>query len=307
MLFAVPEIKLVLPQALYPFLRSEIFVERLAAEDSVLEPLTKAIRAGGKRVRPILCYLAGGLSDISPEKLVDMACIVEWAHTASLLHDDVIDGSATRRGERAAWTELGVPRAILGGDFLLASLVERALEIGTPRAGTEMLSVIKAMVTGEFLQASLIEKKSYTKGELERVYFLKTGVLFQWAMQSPFYARTVENPQLQRAQAEFGRKLALVFQRRDDVLDAPEERGAVNAVLLRASELQGCSPFEPSFSSSCFAQAQEEVTLEVRAELARLEDDLNKLWKLIPKSKQPSPYQSECLEAIFSVVRHLAI
>jgi len=267
---------LTLPAAIRPFLAPENFVPDASRVARVMGEVEAITKDGGKRLRPILCYLAGGTLGVEPNEIVPMACIAEWAHTASLVHDDIIDNSDTRRGKRSTHKKIGTKKAILVGDWLLARLVRLAMKTGQPEAADGMLKVIEGMVEGEFLQDELISREQYTLAEYEQVSFLKTGLLFAWAMKTPFLFRPSSSPELLSRFEAFGRKLAFIFQKRDDWDDA-DQPGEINAVFLHASRIEQCSPLSTCFRADTVQTAAGIVKEEIQWEVGDWLSDLKSL------------------------------
>lgn len=293
-----PPLPFPIPEAIRPYLAPERF--HVDSEDGVeLTPIVdRALLQGGKRIRPLLCYLSGGLAGVGPERLAPLACIAEWAHGASLMHDDVIDGSPERRGRPSLWRLTSVKKAVLLGDWLLARLVRLALRTA-PDSADGILKVIQGMVEGEFLQDSLLTQGRYDEADWERVAFLKTGLLFQWATRSPAVVAGLPEGIVDRFEA-FGRKLALIFQKRDDLEDA-DERGEINAVLLRAAGRAGGSPLAAEFPATAISAARGEVAAELRVELGEWKESLRRLANEIASRNGSAAYAEQCLQSLLII------
>lgn len=301
------------PEAIAQRLAPQNFRPETAQVAQIIEPVEASIAAGGKRLRPILCYLAGGVAGIDPDRTAPMACIAEWAHTASLMHDDIIDQSHERRGRPATWRLVGTKKAILLGDWLLSRLVRLSLEAGSPEAGTGMLEVIEGMVEGEFLQDSLLQRGNYSASDWDQVAFLKTGLLFQWALRSPLLLEKRDNDPLLRRFEAFGRQLGTTFQKRDDVEDAGEV-GEINAVLLEAARLDSCSPLATCFTASSLRSAKATIRQEIHLEVEILSSqliDIAEIGQARSRKEEWHPdrvqFQTSCLSTLQQIAQMLRI
>lgn len=181
--------------------------------------LTQVLSRGGKRLRPAISLLAGGFGDYDADNQIPLAASIELLHTATLVHDDVIDASATRRGEATANASFGNPASVMLGDYMFAhaaELVARTGHIGVIRLFAETLMV---MAKGELAQdVSAYDSASGTMRDYYVRIFGKTASLFATAgaggaMMGGCRAETVE------ALREYGRSVGMAFQIVDDILD----------------------------------------------------------------------------------------
>ncbi len=181
--------------------------------------LTQVLARGGKRLRPAIALLAGGFGDYNADHQIPLAASIELLHTATLVHDDVIDASDTRRGEATANASFGNPASVMLGDYMFAhaaELVARTGHIGVIRLFAETLMV---MAKGELAQD--VSAYDSASGTL-RDYYLrihgKTASLFATAgaggaMMAGCRSETIE------ALREYGRSVGMAFQIIDDILD----------------------------------------------------------------------------------------
>ena len=183
----------------------------------VTDIATYLIAGGGKRIRPMLLLLsAKALGSNSPSRL-RLGAVVEMLHTATLVHDDIIDDAATRRGRPSSNTTWGNAKCVLAGDWLYMQAFSAALEERNFHVLDLLISLTQQMVEGELLQMQklghLINEEEYFD-----LIFRKTACLFKVSMQLGA-AITSANPDLESQLAEYGRNLGLAFQIVDDVLD----------------------------------------------------------------------------------------
>ncbi len=176
------------------------------------------ISSGGKRLRPILTLAMAQLVDYRGDGHVRLAAAVEFMHTATLLHDDVVDESEMRRGKLAARMLWGNEASVLVGDFLLGQAFKMMVEVGSLRA-LEILSAAAAVIAeGEVMQLAAAKNTSTTEDEYVAVIRAKTAELFAAACEvGPALA---SRPRAEQAACRsFGMNLGIAFQLVDDALD----------------------------------------------------------------------------------------
>ncbi len=176
------------------------------------------ISSGGKRLRPMLTLATANLSGYRGEGHVKLAASVEFMHTATLLHDDVVDESDMRRGKLAARMLWGNEASVLVGDFLLGQAFKMMVEAGSLPA-LDVLSTAAAVIAeGEVMQLSAAKNTSTTEDEYLAVIRAKTAALFAAACEvGPIVA---ERPREERAACRsYGMNLGIAFQLVDDALD----------------------------------------------------------------------------------------
>ncbi|GAB5099047.1 polyprenyl synthetase family protein [Caballeronia sp. LP006] len=207
---------------------NRVIRQRLASEVMLINQISEyIIGAGGKRLRPALLLLvAGALGDTTGHRH-ELAAVVEFIHTATLLHDDVVDESDLRRGRKTANALFGNAASVLVGDFLYSRSFEMMVTVGKMRV-MEILSVATNVISeGEVLQLLNMHDPDVDEARYMQVIRYKTAKLFEAAAQlgavlSGSDART------EAAAAEFGRRIGTAFQIMDDWLDytgTPESMG----------------------------------------------------------------------------------
>src|SRR6202790_4068986 len=176
------------------------------------------ISSGGKRLRPMLTLAMAVLTGYPGDGHVKLAAAVEFMHTATLLHDDVVDESDMRRGKLAARMLWGNEASVLVGDFLLGQAFKMMVEVGSLRA-LEILSAAAAVIAeGEVMQLSAAKNTATTEDEYLAVIRAKTAELFAAACEvGPILA---QRPKAEIAACRsFGMNLGVAFQLVDDALD----------------------------------------------------------------------------------------
>jgi octaprenyl-diphosphate synthase len=175
--------------------------------------------SGGKGFRGKLVRIVGGSIGISSTAEELLVQTIEFIHNASLLHDDLIDRSALRRGKTAAWLKYTPEYSVLAGDYLLARVMVNLSGYGNIRLVQYTAEMISDLLEGEWLQDSLVGDFDVKVPELDRVHNLKTASLFKWCLRAPFIAVDKNDPELHQSLDEMGSLLGQLFQRSDDLLD----------------------------------------------------------------------------------------
>ncbi|MGE5554009.1 MAG: polyprenyl synthetase family protein [Betaproteobacteria bacterium] len=190
----------------------------LGGEESTRQLLAGSLRQGGKRIRPILVFLAGEATGLPAVEAVDVAAAAELIHTASLLHDDVVDRAATRRGQPTLHSVWGNRLAVLGGDFILAQALQLLLGTGDIQLLNSMIATVAAMGEGEILQIFHLFDVHTTEADyLDRIR-RKTAVLM--ACSSEMGAQLAgAPPAVVQALRTYGMAVGMAFQVVDDLLD----------------------------------------------------------------------------------------
>jgi octaprenyl-diphosphate synthase len=176
------------------------------------------ITSGGKRLRPMLTLAMARLVNYSGDGHVKLAAAVEFMHTATLLHDDVVDESEMRRGKLAARMLWGNEASVLVGDFLLGQAFKMMVEVGSLRALDILSTAAVVIAEGEVMQLSAAKNTATTEDEYLAVVRAKTAELFAAACEvGP--ALTARSKDEQAACRSFGMNLGVAFQLVDDALD----------------------------------------------------------------------------------------
>ena len=174
--------------------------------------------SGGKRMRPALVLLGSELCGYTGPRRIHVGAAVELLHTATLLHDDVVDMSQLRRGQPSVNAVWGNRRAVLGGDFLYARASSMIVEDGDQGILWIFADTIRSMAEGELLQLERSFDPSVTETHYFSVIERKSAVLLSAATEAGAILGGVTRAERRRL-ADFGRELGLAFQLRDDALD----------------------------------------------------------------------------------------
>ena len=176
------------------------------------------INSGGKRLRPQLTGMAARAAGYSADLHLQLAAVVEFIHTATLLHDDVVDSSDLRRGEKTANALFGNEAAVLVGDFLYSRAFEMMVEVDSMRVMDILSKTTNVIAEGEVMQLLNIHDADTTEARYLEVIHSKTAKLFEAATQLGAVLAGLPAEQ-EQALAAYGMHLGTAFQLIDDVLD----------------------------------------------------------------------------------------
>ena len=176
------------------------------------------ISAGGKRLRPVLLLLCCGALGFEGEQRFNLAAVVEFIHTATLLHDDVVDDSALRRGSPTANAAFGNPASVLVGDFLYSRAFQMMVDAQSMRIMEVLADATNVIAEGEVMQLMNMHNAQLTEADYVQVIRSKTAKLFE-ASARVGAILSGASPELEAACAEYGQALGTAFQVIDDVLD----------------------------------------------------------------------------------------
>jgi len=196
-----------------------LILARMQSPVSVIPLLAEhLIAAGGKRLRPLLTVGAARLAGGRGDAALKLAAAVEFIHTATLLHDDVVDSSQLRRGRVAAHLIWGAPSSVLVGDFLFARAFELMVETGSLQALEILARASRVIAEGEVLQLTRAHDLKLSQATYLEIIGAKTAELFAAAAEAGAVSAGADDRRAAALRA-FGHSLGLAFQLADDALD----------------------------------------------------------------------------------------
>ena len=197
----------------------QVIRHRLQSEVPLVSQVSEyLVAAGGKRLRPALLLLMCGALGFNGSHRLNLAAVVEFIHTATLLHDDVVDDSTLRRGRATANAAFGNPASVLVGDFLYSRAFQMMVEVGDMRVMQTLSEATNVIAEGEVLQLMNMHDASLSEDSYLRVIRSKTAKLFEASARlAALLAQSP--PALENACAEYGQALGTAFQVIDDLLD----------------------------------------------------------------------------------------
>lgn len=196
-----------------------VIARRLESEVPLIGQVSRyIIAAGGKRLRPALLLLTSGALGFSGTQRFNLAAVVEFIHTATLLHDDVVDDSALRRGNATANETFGNPASVLVGDFLYSRAFQMMVDAQDMRVMEVLAEATNVIAEGEVLQLMNMHNASLDEAGYIRVIRSKTAKLFESSARvGALLAGCTKD--MEEACATYGQALGTAFQVIDDVLD----------------------------------------------------------------------------------------
>ncbi|GLP97351.1 octaprenyl diphosphate synthase [Paraferrimonas sedimenticola] len=198
---------------------NQLIIEQLQSDVALINQLSfYIISSGGKRMRPMLCTLAANAMGYDGDKHYKLAAIVEFIHTSTLLHDDVVDESTLRRGRETANALFGNSASVLVGDFLYTRAFQLMTELESLEILSELAKTTNILAEGEVLQLMNCNDPDTTEESYMRVIYCKTAKLFEACTRLGGMLGGA-NIEEQKALADFGTYLGTAFQLADDLLD----------------------------------------------------------------------------------------
>ncbi len=196
-----------------------VIAQRLASNVPLVGQISQyIIAAGGKRLRPALLLLVAGALNCQDSQRFNLAAVVEFIHTATLLHDDVVDASTMRRGRATANETFGNPASVLVGDFLYSRAFQMMVDAGQMRIMEILADATNVIAEGEVMQLINMHDASLDENAYLQVIRSKTAKLFEASSRLAAVLAGSDTAQ-EEACATYGQALGTAFQIIDDVLD----------------------------------------------------------------------------------------
>lgn len=196
-----------------------VILEQLSTDVQLINQLGYYIvSGGGKRIRPIIAVLSARALDYQGDAHITLAALIEFIHTATLLHDDVVDESDMRRGKATANAAFGNAASVLVGDFIYTRAFQMMTRLGSLKVLEVMSEAVNVIAEGEVLQLMNVNDPDITEESYMRVIYSKTARLFEAASQCAGILAGA-TPEQEQALQDYGRYLGTAFQLIDDLLD----------------------------------------------------------------------------------------
>ncbi|KZZ81617.1 octaprenyl diphosphate synthase, partial [Oleiphilus sp. HI0133] len=198
---------------------NSLIIEQLSSRVPLVEKIAQYIvESGGKRMRPLVTLLTAKALGKSDQDTIKLASIIEFLHTATLLHDDVVDTSDLRRGKATANANWGNAPSVLVGDFLYSRAFQMMVEIGNMGVMSVLANATNVIAEGEVFQLMNAKNPDISEEQYFDVIEYKTAMLFVAASHGAAKLGSASDTQ-QQAAKDFGLQLGLAFQLVDDILD----------------------------------------------------------------------------------------
>jgi octaprenyl-diphosphate synthase len=259
----------------------QVIVERLASDVVLVNQISQyIIGAGGKRLRPLSVLLAARACGYDGDQHVEAAAIIEFIHTATLLHDDVVDGSQMRRGRDTANHVFGNQASVLVGDYLYSRSFQMMVGLDDLRIQGVMADATNTIAMGEVLQLMNAHDPDTTEERYFEVIYRKTAKLFEAGAQMAAILADA-GPAIEQAMVAYGRHLGTAFQLVDDALDYRADREALGKNL--GDDLAEGKPTLPLIYALGQAAPEQAARLRAAIEDGGL-DDLDAITQTIESS-----------------------
>ncbi|MGB4334061.1 MAG: polyprenyl synthetase family protein [Chromatiaceae bacterium] len=197
----------------------DLILRRLQSDVALINQIGHYIvNSGGKRLRPLGVLLSARACGYLGDRHIDLAAVIEFIHTATLLHDDVVDGSDQRRHRNTANAVWGNAASVLVGDFLYSRSFEMMVDVGSMRVMDILSHATSRISEGEVLQLLNCNDADTTEARYMEVIERKTATLFQAGTRIGAVLADAR-PEIETAMADYGRHLGVAFQLVDDALD----------------------------------------------------------------------------------------
>lgn len=197
----------------------DLIVRSLESDVALVSQVSEYIvMSGGKRLRPLIVLLAARALGYKGDQHVRAATIIEFIHTATLLHDDVVDSSSRRRGQDSANTVFGNQASVLVGDFLYSRAFQMMVDVGEMRIMRILADATNTIAAGEVMQLMNVHDPDTTEDDYRQVIYRKTARLFE-AGALIAAVLSGKGGQIESSMVKYGRHLGTAFQLVDDALD----------------------------------------------------------------------------------------
>jgi len=206
----------------------------LYAESEFKEPLKYALN-GGKRIRPIILLLASECVGETDDNTFAAACAIEFLHTESVIHDDIIDNETLRRQKDPFHIKYGYNTSVLTGDFVLGLILNIASRINNPRVTKNLATTAMMMSEGEVLEGRLETSEDVTFDDYLKVIEYKTATAFETASRLGAIISGGSDEEIESL-ADYGKNIGIAYQIRDDLLDWQNEDKLFNLLIKKSSD-----------------------------------------------------------------------
>ena len=207
---------------------------KLFNDSEFIEPLKYSLE-GGKRIRPIILVLSAASVGKVDENAYSAACAVEFLHTESVIHDDIIDEETLRRRKDPFHIKFGYNTAILTGDFVLGLILNISSRLNNPRITKDLATTAMLMSEGEVLEGRLGTSEDITFDDYLKVIEYKTSTAFEVAARLGAILGGGTEEQIE-ALTEYGKNIGIAYQIKDDLIDWKNEEKLFNLLIKKSND-----------------------------------------------------------------------
>ena len=206
----------------------------LYSESEFKEPLKYALY-GGKRIRPIILLLSSECAGKIDDNTLAAACAIEFLHTESVIHDDIIDNETLRRQKDPFHIKYGYNTSVLTGDFVLGLILNIASRINNPRVTKNLATTAMMMSEGEMIEGRLETSEDVTFDDYIKVIEYKTAIAFETASRLGAIISGASENEIESL-ADYGKNIGIAYQIRDDLHDWQNEDKLFNLLIKKSSD-----------------------------------------------------------------------
>ena len=278
--------------------------KELASEKIIQEIYEYIFNSEGKKTRALLCLLASKSKDIKSNSRINLASIIELLHTATLVHDDVVDESERRRGTKSVnqvWTN---SYSVLMGDFIYSKAFILMVKLGIPAVLDELAKATNDIARGEIIQLELFEKKQLIElKDLLKVSYLKTGRLFEASAKTGAMLACRSAEEI-KTFGLLGKALGTAFQIQDDILDYEALKLDTGKPALKDFK-EGKITFPLYFALQQANTKDKNFIIGQLGQSKILKKDQNKIYQLIQNDKTQKEINALLEKYTKETLRHL--
>jgi len=206
----------------------------LYSESEFKEPIKYALY-GGKRIRPIILLISSECAGKIDDNTLAAACAIEFLHTESVIHDDIIDNETLRRQKDPFYIKYGYNTSVLTGDFVLGLILNIASRINNPRVTKNLATTAMMMSEGEIIEGRLETSEDVTLDDYIKVIEYKTAIAFETATRLGAIISGGTEKEIE-ALANYGKNIGIAYQIRDDLHDWQNEDKLFNLLIKKSSD-----------------------------------------------------------------------
>ena len=278
--------------------------KELSNEKIIQEIYEYIFNVKGKKTRALLCLLASKSSDIKPKNRIALASIIELLHTATLVHDDVVDDSERRRGTESVnqvWTN---SYSVLMGDFIYSKAFILMVKIGISSILDELAKATNDIARGEIIQLELFgNKQPISLDDLLKVSYLKTGRLFEASAKTGAMLACKPKEEI-KIFGQLGKALGIAFQIQDDILDYEAFKLDIGKPALKDFR-EGKITFPLYFALQNANKKNRRFLLDRLGQSKLLKKDQNTVYQLIQDDKTQKEINALLDKYIKETLKHL--
>jgi len=278
--------------------------KELASEKIIQEIYEYIFNSEGKKTRALLCLLASKSKDIKSNSRINLASIIELLHTATLVHDDVVDESERRRGTKSVnqvWTN---SYSVLMGDFIYSKAFILMVKLGIPSVLDELAKATNDIARGEIIQLELFEKKQQIElKDLLKVSYLKTGRLFEASAKTGAMLACKSIDEI-KTFGLLGKALGTAFQIQDDILDYEALKLDTGKPALKDFK-EGKITFPLYFALQQANTKDKNFIMSKLGESKISKEDSNKIYQFIQNKKTQKEINALLEKYIKETLKHL--